>query len=439
MFRDNHRFEWKVSVWSALLAAIILVSTAGADEIELDNGRVFKGKVLSQTSKLVVFQREGDKGTIRVLNNRIVRMDIDGGKSPKAGSPGAPGQASVGKKPFDATNKSRASINAIINETGPTKPDWWDSVEMNYPKTLDLSGKIKVKGWKPQRNLGAYLFSVVNPNQSRWKPAIKLLHHVINVRKGDKPRQAAAMQTLGTQYLQLLGDYPRAAYWVRRARAAKRRLYIGDVMTIAECYWKLGNTQMAISELRKYGLDRKPHGAAIKFYTDIGMPAKALSLAKALAKGRPGEGNLLAGNIECKRGNYDAAIASYQRVLNTEKGSRYLRRYKSRAKRNTQIARICKTLDISKLTDGTYRGTAKGYEGPIDVEVTVQAGRIEAIKITKERESLPSRSLKDMPTRIIEAQSLRIDSVTKATITSDAIIAATANALAVAPTLSKSE
>ncbi len=425
MFRDNRQFEWKASLWSALLAATIMVSVAGADEIELDNGSVFKGKVLKQTPKLVVFQREGDKRTIRFLKNRIVRMDIDGKAATSKNTP-----PPAGKNAIEPAKQSLASVISAINTIGPTKPDWWDSVELDYPDTLDLTGKNRVKGWKPKKNLGAYIHSVIQPNPSRWKSAIKLLHHVVEVRKADKPRQAHVMIWLGGAYSRWLADYQRAAYWLRQARTTGGGLRIGAATMLAEYYWKLGSKRLAIAELKKYGLDKKLHGAVIKLYDDMSMTGKALSMAKALAKRRPGEGNLLAGNIERKLGNNDKALAYYHRVLDTQKGSRQLKQYKKRAKVNIALTEALKKVDMASLTDGTYRGSGTGYDAPIDVKVTVKGGKIEAIAVTNARESRPYRSIKDIPTQIIKAQSLRIDAVTGATMTSNAVIMAVAKALA---------
>ena len=448
MFCDNRRLKRTVSLWPALLTAIILVAAAGGDEVELDNGIVFKGKVLKQTPKLVVFEREGGKGTVRFLNNRIIRIEIDDEKSPQRDSPDAPAESTnetepapgaVAKKPSDAAGNSRASIEAIINEIGPTKPDWWDSVKLDYPKTLDLTGKVRSKEWQQHRIFGHYYWSIVYPNPPRWKPGIKLLHHAIDLRENDKPRQADAMDRLGGDYARLLKDYPRGAYWLSKALASKKKVYVADIVALAESYWKLGSRQMAIAELKRYGLDRRPRSQAIKLYSEMGMTAKALSLAEALSLAQARTrtswpvGYLVTGNVHKRAGNDKEALACYSRVLNIVKNSpkpKKLKRLKERAQMNMEAVRAYMNLDITKVPDGTYTSSAMGFDEPIDVQVTVSDGKITSVEVTRDKESQPYRSLTDIPEQIVDTQSFRVDAVTKATITSNAVIAAAAKALA---------
>ena len=436
MFCDNRRLKRTVSLWPTLLAVIILIAAAGGDEIELDNGIVFKGKVLKQTPKLIVFEREGGKGTVRLLNNRIIRIEIDDENSPQGGRP-APG--TFARKPSATANKSRASINAIINNVGPTKPDWWDPVKLDYPNTLDLTGKVKSKQWQQKRIFGHYYWSIVYPNPPRWKPGIKLLYHAMDVRKGDRDGQANAMVRLGVDYARLMKDYPRAAYWLRKALASKKKTDVGDITALAESYWKLGSKQMAIAELKRYGLDRRPRPQTIKLYSEMGLTAKALLLAEALslAEARTRTswpvGYLVTGNVHKRAGNDKEALACYNRVLNIVKNSpkpKKLKRLKERVQMNMEAVRAYMNLDITQVPDGTYTGSAMGFDEPIDVQVTVSDGKITSVEVTRDKESQPYRSLTDIPEQIVDTQSFRVDAVTKATITSNAVIAAAAKALA---------
>jgi iron complex transport system substrate-binding protein len=82
---------------------------------------------------------------------------------------------------------------------------------------------------------------------------------------------------------------------------------------------------------------------------------------------------------------------------------------------------------------GTYHGTATGYHG--DVSVTVEldnTGKIVSIVVDdghSETEGVGSIAIEKVPDSILESQSLAVDGVTGATVTSNAIIAAVANAL----------
>ncbi len=81
--------------------------------------------------------------------------------------------------------------------------------------------------------------------------------------------------------------------------------------------------------------------------------------------------------------------------------------------------------------DGVYSGTAEGYSGPITVEVRIEKGGVASVQVTDQRESRPGWALRTLPSRIIEGQGPEgIEAITGATITSEAILKATAQALA---------
>jgi uncharacterized protein with FMN-binding domain len=78
-----------------------------------------------------------------------------------------------------------------------------------------------------------------------------------------------------------------------------------------------------------------------------------------------------------------------------------------------------------------YRADSIAYAGSLHVEVTVKAGRIESIRVTRHEEKQFYSALTDTPAQIIRQQSVKgVDAVTGATMTSEAIINATAKALA---------
>jgi uncharacterized protein with FMN-binding domain len=66
----------------------------------------------------------------------------------------------------------------------------------------------------------------------------------------------------------------------------------------------------------------------------------------------------------------------------------------------------------------------------VEVEVTIKDGKIAAVKVLKNEEDEPQTALDDVPARIIEKQSTKVDAVTGATQTSQAIMRAAAAALA---------
>lgn len=82
---------------------------------------------------------------------------------------------------------------------------------------------------------------------------------------------------------------------------------------------------------------------------------------------------------------------------------------------------------------GTYTGSAPGYHGELNVEVKLdEAGKIISVDVDKnhgETQGIGTISIEKVPAAIIAGQSLKIDSVSGATLTKDAIVAAVANAL----------
>ena len=84
----------------------------------------------------------------------------------------------------------------------------------------------------------------------------------------------------------------------------------------------------------------------------------------------------------------------------------------------------------SKLKDGVYYGSAKGYGGDIKVKVTVSNGKISDIKVENHSETPEyyDRCSGIIP-NIISSQSTNVDGVSGATFTSNGIKLAVANAL----------
>lgn len=83
------------------------------------------------------------------------------------------------------------------------------------------------------------------------------------------------------------------------------------------------------------------------------------------------------------------------------------------------------------LAEGTCTGTALGRNGDVTVEVTLDGDKIAAVAVTdhQETEGIGTIAIDALPDAIVAAQSIAVDSVTGATITSDAILAAVASAL----------
>ena len=86
------------------------------------------------------------------------------------------------------------------------------------------------------------------------------------------------------------------------------------------------------------------------------------------------------------------------------------------------------------MTAGTYEGTAQGMMGNVTVSVVVNENAIESVTVTAQNETpdIAGAALEQIPAAIVANQSLVVDTVAGATVTSNAIIAATEAALVLA-------
>ncbi len=94
-------------------------------------------------------------------------------------------------------------------------------------------------------------------------------------------------------------------------------------------------------------------------------------------------------------------------------------------------------LPMSALayTPGTYTVETRGHNGPMTVEVTFTESAIESVKVAAHAETygigygVSTAPIEAIPGKIVESQSLAVDTVTNATITSAVLTAAVADAV----------
>ena len=126
------------------------------------------------------------------------------------------------------------------------------------------------------------------------------------------------------------------------------------------------------------------------------------------------------------RASYRAAI----RVFPTAKppyGRHLLPRRAKKVQAKLDLLSLDSLADAT-LKDGVYREQALGYSGDIKLTVKIQSGRIADVDI-QHQEKIEQNACKLIPERIIEEQSLRVDGISGATVTADAILAGTLRAL----------
>lgn len=88
-------------------------------------------------------------------------------------------------------------------------------------------------------------------------------------------------------------------------------------------------------------------------------------------------------------------------------------------------------FDITAVPDGIYTGTGSGLMGDIEVQVTVEGGKITAIEVLQHSET-PTYlvdAYPEIPNRIIKEQRLEVDTRTGATASGDGIVGAVRDAL----------
>ena len=89
-------------------------------------------------------------------------------------------------------------------------------------------------------------------------------------------------------------------------------------------------------------------------------------------------------------------------------------------------------VGTGSYTPGTYTGVGAGRNGDITVAVTVNENTIQAIQIVHHDETpgISDGAIADIPAAIVATQSLGVDSVSGATVSSEGIVAAVADAIA---------
>ena len=106
----------------------------------------------------------------------------------------------------------------------------------------------------------------------------------------------------------------------------------------------------------------------------------------------------------------------------------------------TQFKQLAIALAVSTLmagpaaaamADGTYTGVGQGKNGDVTVELQVTGGKLVAVRVVKHVETpgISDAALTQFPQRVVDAQSLKVDAVSGATLTSDGIRNAVADAI----------
>ncbi|MFZ5831034.1 MAG: FMN-binding protein [Planctomycetota bacterium] len=432
----------RVRICSALAAvmacAMVLSAPAAADTLEFTTGAKLEGQVVHRSDSSVTFTTKvGERVYTREYSLDRIKVITIGGQREVLGAAGgaAPaGGVASGSPPADdstatgVATRSRAEVEKLVEEQGSTPPDWLESTPLNYPRTLDLSWPDRPPPpWNNQRNVGQYVWDIINPNPAKYREGVRLMHHLLAMHKDDPNKRVRAMTNLARMYQDLIGDYARAAFWWKKA-GADQGDYSG--VNLAECYWNLGSKELALEVLRK----SPASFPMIKLFGEMGELSAALRLADANLKSSVAEIACLYAGDACRvAGKYDQALQYYQKVLQipaTGQHGKRIARGQARARANIEAIQLFDTLDLARVPDGTYRSSSLGYEEDVHVEVVVRGKRIESVRVTAHHEKQYYNAMTETPAKIIAKQSVKgVDTTSRATITSEAIVNATAKAL----------
>jgi uncharacterized protein with FMN-binding domain len=183
---------------------------------------------------------------------------------------------------------------------------------------------------------------------------------------------------------------------------------------------------MAVEQLRRVG---RYNTGAVHLWAELGEHDRALQMAERHARQYP-TAYLTCGDICRHAGRYDEALAHYQKVAALKDREKFGRAIYN-AKDRMLGLQAERAFDLSRIRDGTYTAQSLGYAGLLEVAVTVKNRRITAVKVIRHEEKQYYSSLTDIPRQIVEKQSIKeIDATSGATITAEAIITASAKALA---------
>ncbi len=86
-------------------------------------------------------------------------------------------------------------------------------------------------------------------------------------------------------------------------------------------------------------------------------------------------------------------------------------------------------VDITKISDGNYRGSFTYGKFTYEVETTVKDGQIRSINILSNRTTKPAKMAEGVIPRVIQQQKINVDAVSGATTTSKALLKAIENSL----------
>ena len=273
-------------------------------------------------------------------------------------------------------------------------PDWFDDVEVKY----DLKTP-----WKKARLDIRKMLAEGGP---KAKQAVKLTYIFIVVNKVPPDDHEYPLN------LFLGGEYAWATKVYMERLKSLPKGHSHEYRNLASLYVRFGEPEKAI-EILTAGLERLPD-PPWHIMNEAGLHDSL-------------------GDVYAKVGDTEKAAQEYRTAMKlfpTSKqpyGRHLMPRHVAKTQSKLDLM-LRKALDLGKLRDGTYQGRSLGYGKELHATVMIRGGRIIDIRL-RHQEKIEQGATKLIPKQIIEKQSLDVDAITGATVTTQAIVEATYRAL----------
>jgi hypothetical protein len=172
-YLDGTRFECKV-LFKDETNVVVEVTSAGM--------------LVKRTIPLAKVHKVTINDKIYVINERPTGKTANSVDSAKSTSPAAGKTTDEASTETGKVSRTKAEIDSLINEQGRKPPEWYETTPLNYPTTLDLSWPDGPPpgGWNNQKNVGQYVWDIINHNPSKWREGVRLMHHLLTIHKGRK-------------------------------------------------------------------------------------------------------------------------------------------------------------------------------------------------------------------------------------------------------------
>lgn len=395
-------------------------SAHAEDALEMMSGMTLRGEFVSESDAAITFLSSGAQLTYPKA--KVHALTAGGKRKIVTPKPGLPADASppvtqapppvaqpaavtppaAAPPPPVATNAPPGpKPNTLAQALSAVKvpPDWMAATPVNW----DVNKPWKDGRLEIRRLLG---FGTVDGNRE----AIKLTWLYFNKKDIGDGHELPLYLLLGAEFAWAVKAHEE--FIAQQAAAGKYPLY--PYKSLAACYMHFGAYDKAYQVLNHALQLASKQTPQQRDIMEAGIHSMLGDLF--LEQGK---------NAEAKK-EYTEAARLYP-LANPTYGKHLLPRRVAIVQ--AKLALIdAKALGSVTLKDGSYPGSALGYTGPIDATVIVKAGKLADIQLNH-TEKIDNNATILVPAQIIKKQSLQVDNITAATVSTEAIKAATLEAL----------